>query len=157
MVSTKDGRALHGEGSEHDWFGEETVTDGNSTHISNKAKKTLSEQNRFLQTKPKATTHGKRKEILDSADYAFTGSYYNTHRNIMNFDPIDLMPKYKGVYLFLFNVSCPYHADHVIKHHTAPLFSIALHSLASLHCVHRVSVRTYMSQQAMIFLNSFST
>ena len=34
--------------------------------------------------------------ILNNADYAFTGSYYNVHRNIMSFDPLDLLPQFKG-------------------------------------------------------------
>ena len=125
IVSTQAGRVLHGEGSGTDWFGEETPradagTDSNSTHISKSAGKTSVEQNRFLQSKPKVATHGMRKEILDSADYAFTGSYYNTHRNIMNFDPIDLMPKYKGASL-LHTVYYPHHADNRILRHSIPL------------------------------------
>ena len=34
--------------------------------------------------------------ILNNADYAFTGSYYNVHRNIMSFDPLDLLPQFNG-------------------------------------------------------------
>lgn len=146
MVSTQAGRVLHGEGSGTDWFGEEAPkaeagTDGNSTaqtHIHSSADKTSLEleQNRFLQSKPKVTTHGKRKEILDSADYAFTGSYYNTHRNIMNFDPIDLMPQYKGA-PFLYITSSSYHADHE-----------TIHNSILLHCILFVNVIIILHSQS---------
>ena len=50
--------------------------------------------------KPQKAMHtdfeGKRKGVAFNADYAFTGSYYNVHRNIMNFDPSDLLPQFKG-------------------------------------------------------------
>lgn len=39
---------------------------------------------------------GKEAAILNNADYAFTGSYYNVHRNIMSFDPLDLLPHFRG-------------------------------------------------------------
>ena len=38
-----------------------------------------------------------REEVLNSADYAFTGSYYHVPRNIMTFDPLDLLPHFKGM------------------------------------------------------------
>ena len=36
------------------------------------------------------------RDVLNNADYAFTGSYYKVHRNIMSFDPLDLLPNYRG-------------------------------------------------------------
>lgn len=56
---------------------------------------------RLLQKSLKATTHEKRRKILANADYAFTGSFYNVHRNIMNFDPLDLLPRFSGITLIL--------------------------------------------------------
>jgi hypothetical protein len=38
------------------------------------------------------------KAILDEADYAFTGSYHFSYRNIMEFEPLDLLPSMKGKY-----------------------------------------------------------
>lgn len=43
-----------------------------------------------------AESHEKKLGIAFKADYAFTGSYYNVHRNIMNFDPSDLLPEFNG-------------------------------------------------------------
>jgi hypothetical protein len=55
---------------------------------------------RVLQKALKATLHDKRRKVLANADYAFTGSFYNVHRNIMNFDPLDLLPKFSGKNLY---------------------------------------------------------
>ena len=44
----------------------------------------------------KTESHEKKLEIAFRSDYAFTGSYYNVHRNIMNFDPSDLLPEFNG-------------------------------------------------------------
>jgi hypothetical protein len=44
----------------------------------------------------KAESYEKKMGIAFKADYAFTGSYYNVHRNIMNFDPSDLLPEFNG-------------------------------------------------------------
>lgn len=38
----------------------------------------------------------KETDVLNNADYAFTGSYYKVRRNIMSFDPLDLLPHFKG-------------------------------------------------------------
>ena len=56
---------------------------------------------RVLQKELKATLHDRRRKVLANADYAFTGSFYNVHRNIMNFDPLDLLPKFSGKILHL--------------------------------------------------------
>lgn len=139
MVSTQEGRVLHGEGSEADWFGEDTPK---AEIGSNSA-----EKNRFLQSKAKVTTHGKKKEILDSADYAFTGSYYNTHRNIMNFDPIDLMPKYRGAVL-IFSALCHILILLIIRSFTISHSTIAFHALSLGHqCIDCLLVHTCVNNR----------
>ena len=35
-------------------------------------------------------------DVLQKADYAFTGSYYKVPRSIMSFNPLDLMPNFNG-------------------------------------------------------------
>ena len=59
---------------------------------------------RQLQKSLKATMHEKRRKVLANADYAFTGSFYNVHRNIMNFDPLDLLPKFSGITLAFLSI-----------------------------------------------------
>jgi hypothetical protein len=44
----------------------------------------------------KTESYEKKLGIAFKADYAFTGSYYYVHRNIMNFDPSDLLPEFNG-------------------------------------------------------------